>query len=207
MKRCILASLMASLPLMVASALALEICDDTPNCVGIYFDEGVYEDNCLLRASPFVLHDFYFVVKSCDLDQIGGFELAWRMEPQQSIAPVTDVVQPQGLAQTLDPYNMIARFEEPVVGSDPFVLAQISLLFFTEPYVLYFYTGPSEPATMAAHAVIFSGDDLADPIPLHLGTTTGEDGWTDNPVAAAGGPCSPDPIESATWGSVKALYR
>ncbi len=190
---------------LAGPAAAWDQCDGHADCFGLYFDGGVFEEECLDYVGPFIPLNVYFVVKDCAAATFEGFEFAWRLEPTPVPAPVVlEVALPAGAPEITDPYNVSVRLAEPLPVAGPVVLATTTLMFLAQVwYNTLVYVGPSSPASLPGPILIGDGE----PRLLYIGEAVNDEGWGLNPVAGLNAPCHGDPVELTTWGGVKALYR
>lgn len=186
-------------------SLGQDFCDGHPDCLGVYFDDETFQENCLAFASSFVPIDLYFVVKNVSQADLGGFALAWRFEPEPAIEPLlVELVLPPGAGDVADYHDLVVNLEEPIPTVPTMVLAKVVVLFITPPWQHGIYVGPSPNGLLLDQAYAYDGSDPPQAVPFYLGEFASE-GWA--PLACLACWCHGAPVESSTWGDIKATYH
>jgi hypothetical protein len=195
---------LATVVLLTAPAMAHAACDGVDNCLGIYFDQGEWTDDCL-EPVPFLPVHIYFVLKNCTFDAIGGFEFAWRYAPEPAPLPIVLSAWLPGPEPWIFDYdNIIYGSPQPIVTGGPTVLLDLTVLLLA-PITADLQLGPSTPASLPGHGAINEWDNWANIVPLSFGGPVDVEGWTVDGVAQIGD-CSTT-VEAANWGTIKALFR
>lgn len=194
----------AMVVLLATPALAMAACDGVDNCLGIYFDQGEWTQTC---SDPPLFAPFhvYFVLQNCAFDAIGGFEFAWRYAPAPAQVPlILSAWLPGPEPWIFDFDNVIYGSGQPIVTTGPTILMDLTMLAIA-PITADIQLGPSTPANLPGHGAIYDWDDPANIIPLNFGAPVDAWGWTVEGVAQFGD-CDV-PVETADWGTIKALFR
>ncbi len=101
-------------------------CDGVDNCLGVYFDQGLWTQTCLDPvpvAQPFHM---YFVLKNSVFDALGGFEFGMRFDPEPIPAMfILSVTYP--FPVFIDPgvYNVHYGSGSPIPATGPVVLMDV----------------------------------------------------------------------------------
>jgi hypothetical protein len=202
-------AILLALSLVASSAFALV--DDGNSSFGIYFDNAG-DVNCL-APTPFVPFNVYFIIANPEVANMGGFEFQWRFNPAPVAQPIISAfnLPPQALNIGTN-YNVIVGLGGGLVTSEATVVASASMILLAamDP-TTYVQVGPATPASHPLHAAYNNFNNPAEIIDLNFSTvdgvnvTIGADGWV-NPGVAKMSCQGPVATESATWGSVKALF-
>ena len=161
-------------PLLVVAltgpAAAEDHCVGHDNCLGVYFDAPVFEENCNTYIPAFSPFHFYFVLKSCSLTAIGGFEFAWLLAPSPgAYMVILGFELPPGASAVPDPYNVIVQLSDPLTVNGPCVLSDAKVMFFAPTNRTGIWVGPSTPASLPGHAVVMDAGDPPAVVPLFVG--------------------------------------
>ncbi len=211
-----------SCALVMAGALALAfpnitqaICDDVENGIGVYFDSSSYTVNCL-ETAPAVPITMYFVLRNCSLDAIGGYEFAWRIEPDADPAPlVLGSTWPCGI-DVWDPYNVIIGCGTPLTTTGPTLLLSVQLYFLVQPELTFIQVGPATPSSLPGYpaiGVLVDGDLVIEPMNFCGGGAVGDvtrdaEGWSVPGVAVLlPHACDGVAAQPSSWGTIKSFYR
>ncbi len=204
--RTVLAILMIGL---VASP-ALAILDDGINSLGVYFDSDGNID-CLDPPTLFVTHNMYFIVAHPTPANLSGYEFAWRFDPPiEASAIVMETVLPPGAMNIGKENSLLVSFANGLVTAEATVLARCTfILLDTVPTETYITVGPATPARLPGHAAILGAMEpgLTVMALRENGGAIDAEGWAVPGVASLD--CLPhgEPVDPATWGGIKALYR
>jgi len=177
-------------------------CDGEPDCLGIYFDDGTWDENCIepMIAVPFTM---YWVLKDVSAAEIGGFDFGWRPDPE--FGPEIFILQtslPPGCGLFED-YSVQCILATPIPVSGPMLLMSVAMLPIAPELAYDLYLGPSADPMVPGQAVYLDG--AHDPVPLTFAVPVDDEGWSDGPVAKLGD-CAVATAPT-TWGRMKALYH
>jgi hypothetical protein len=197
---------------MGISSLAFGIMDQGENSLGVYFDAGTFEVNCI---DPPVLEPFsmFFVMANCTQSSIGGFEFAWDLDPD----PVGDYIVlsallPPNSLNIGDNKNLIVGVGLPLVTGPATVLVEFQLLVLTPDFLANITVGPVDPPSIPFNTAFVDGNDPSILIPMTYSTLDGNgvtidpEGWVRPGIGSFGCP-GPVAVEQASWGSLKALFK
>jgi hypothetical protein len=202
-------AILLALSMVASSAFAL--IDEGNSSLGFYFDNQG-DVNCF-APTPFVPFTAYVIIANPQVQNMGGFEFSWRFNPQPAAAPIITgfVLPPQALNIGTN-YNVIVGLGGGLITSEATVVASISMIATAAiPADTYVQVGPATPASHPLHAAYNNFNNPAEIIDLNFSTVDGvanvinAQGFVVPGVArmACAGPIA---TESATWGSVKALF-
>jgi hypothetical protein len=201
MRRFVIAFVVAS---FASSALAA--CDGVENALGVYFDQGTYQENCFepVVGTPFSM---YFVLRHGTLPNFAGVAFLWRFSPEPAQL-ITGCVWDCGV----DLWNCREVFLgcEPRPMTDAIVLVEAQCLLL-QPLVAasFVQAGPY------GEAGVFSSDpEQREPIDFcddwdDTDVIIDAEGWPTPGLAAIAPPgrCGTVAVVGATWGSIKSLYQ
>ena len=194
----------------------LAVCDGVENALGVYFDQGTYEENCFepVVGTPFSM---YFVLRHGTLPDFRGIEFSWRFSPEPTSAAHLRLLVGSAGRISGTPTTSISGAARPADRANRLVVLSCQLPAMAAAAGPRRSSGsdrrpsPSHPG----HAAVAGGDPLQI-VPLNFcddwdgaDVTIDADGWTVPGVAAiapAGG-CGTVAVVGATWGSIKSLYR
>lgn len=208
---------MKALALLVICILcagpAFAIIDDDINSLGAYFDSS--GDVYCFAPTPATPFNVYWILAHPVAANLGGYEFAWAYSPEIVPAPfVLGTVLPPGALNLGSGYNLIVSLNSGLVTSDATVLATVNLMVLTWiPYGTYIAAGPATPASIPGHAATRDFADPSDIVPMTFNFANdgwiviNDQGWTVPGVARFFTPCDPIVLETARWGSIKALFR
>jgi hypothetical protein len=194
---------------MVAGGPAFALLDDTPNALGVYFDDETFTQNSCY-PEPFVPFHVYFVLSrpSCPLP-IAGFEFAWRFEPTGSLTIVGFELPPNALNIGTE-YNLHVGLGTPLPVSSQYVLLEVMIVSQEAVPCTYIAVGPATPASIPLHMLYAPEWGCVDLIPMTLpaygGVMIDPNGWSVPGVATIGCP-GPVANEAQSWSTIKALYQ
>jgi hypothetical protein len=208
MKKLLLA--LSLVAMMAASASA--IVDNGTSSLGVYFN-NTGDINCFAPtpATPF---NAYFIMASPAVQNMGGFEFAWRFSP--AVVPAPFILATTLPAQALNigtSSNFIVGLGGGLVTSEATVLVTLNMMVLAavapETYV---QVGPASPASIPGHAAFNDFNNPADIRPMNFATVDGVNvtvdgnGWVTPGVAkmSCQGPIA---TETQTWSGVKALFQ
>ncbi len=208
MKKLLLA--LSLVAMMAGSAFA--IMDDGDSSLGVYFN-ATGDVNCFVPtpATPF---NVYFIMANPGVQNMGGFEFGWRFSPAVVPAPfiLGTTLPPQAL-NIGNNENFIVGLGGGLITSEATVLVTLNMMVLSavNPET-YIQVGPATPASIPGHAAFNDFNNPANIQPMNFATVDGVDvvvnaqGWVVPGVAkmSCQGPIA---TESATWGSVKALFE
>lgn len=196
--------MLASFALLVLPCASQAACDGADNCLGIYFDEGEWTQNCD-EPDLLTMEHVYFVLQNCTFDAIAGYEFGWRYAPEPAQPPLIVGAYLPGMEPWLTDYhNVIYGVWPPLVTTGPVVLMDLTL-WHVVSYAGDLQLGPATPATLPGYAALNDYNNLWDIRPLNFGVPVDDEGWTVDGVARFGD-CAV-PTTTATWGGVKSLFR
>ena len=199
------------LGVLLAAGSSFALNDDGENSLGVYFDEGTFEQNCTEYQALETL-SMYFVLANCTQATISGFEFAWDFDPPMLTSYVIDDVSlPPGALSIGTNHNFIVGLTA-YATAQATVLARIDFRVLTDGLNAYITAGPADPPSIPGHAVIADGANPGLLIPLDFSTVddvnviVDPDGWVRPGIGCLGtnGPVATAPT---TWSNVKALYR
>lgn len=180
-------------------------CDGVDNCLGVYFDQGLWTQTCLDPVPVGQPFHMYFVLKNSVFDALGGFEFGMRFDPEPIPAMfILSVTYP--FPVFIDPgvYNVHYGSGLPIPATGPVVFMDV-LWLALGPVVTIVELGPPTPASLPGHAALNDFYDPANIVAINFPCPVGPDGWTIEPVAQLGQCVTP--VEAAAWSRIKALYR
>jgi hypothetical protein len=194
----------------LTSSMAFAINDSGENSLGVYFDLGTFNVNCLDVAAS-VPANMYFVMANCTEPTLAGFEFGWAFDPDPvgQYFVLASILPPESLNIGTD-QNLIVGIGSPIPTDAATVLVEFQLLFLAAPIMADITVGPSVPASIPGESAFVSGDQVL--MPMNYSTFDGEfvirdsQGWVRPGVGTLGCP-APIAVEEASWGSVKALYQ
>lgn len=179
-------------------------CEGVENCLGVYFDEGAWNQTCREQA-PYAIYHMYFVLQNVPFAAISGIEFAWRMDPEPSTRPIVlNALFFWPGIEWSDPRNVIVGIGTPVPIEGPIPVLDLTLIDLST-YATSIMLGPATPATIPGHAAINDWYQPEHVVPINFPCPVGPDGWTIEGVAEIGH--CPVATETTVWGAVKALYR
>jgi hypothetical protein len=198
-------TVLAALALAVSASSAFALLDDTVDALGIFFDQGLYDENCIevVDGEPF---DVYFVLGHCQLG-VRGFEFAWRMEPAPSVTILNTTLPPRAVNLGTST-NFLVGLGTPLVTSDATVLVTLRLLTVGVTAGTHFQLGPATPSSIGGHMAFNPGEDIGIIFPMvfpaYDGLSVDASGWSVPGVATIGCP-GPSPTAAQSWSAIKAL--
>jgi hypothetical protein len=207
MKKLLLA--LSLVAMMAGSAFAF--LDDGVNSLGVYFDSPVFEQSCF-TPTAFVPFNVYFVLANPEFNNLGGFEFGWRFEPLLT-GFILATNLPSGALNIGTNNNLIVGLGTGLITSEATVLVNFQIMASVVPTSpTWVQVGPAQPASLPLHAAFNDFNNPANIIPMNFSTVNGQSitvnpqGWV---VPGLGSLFCPGPVatESATWGSVKALFE
>jgi hypothetical protein len=196
----------AALFVVSFASSAYAACDGVENALGVYFDQGTYEENCFepVVGTPFSM---YFVLRHCTLPDFAGAAVVWRFSPEPA-----QLIMSCGWDCGVELWDchQISLGCDPRPVTDTIVLVD-ALCFLLQPLVApsFIQAGPY------GTAVVWGGEpDQREPMNFcddwdGAEITFDDDGWTVPGIAAiapAGG-CGTVAVVGATWSSIKSLYQ
>lgn len=204
--------LLFSLASLVLSNMAFALSDTGANSLGVYFDPGSFDQNCI--EAPFVeVFSMFFVIANCTQSTIGGFEFSWATEPDfTGQVIVLSPILPLQALNIGDNYNFIVGLGTPLATGPATVLVELQLLNIVTDLAAHIRVGPTTPASIPGHTAFVDGIDNSILLPMTYSTLDGVDvtldefGWVSPGVGTFSCP-GPVAIEPSSWGSVKTLYR
>jgi hypothetical protein len=194
---------------MIFATSALATCEDLENSLGVFFDQGTYEENCS-EPPPFIPYSLYFVLRHSTLPDLRGMEFAWRFAPE--LVPPPYIFSAYGICmdQYWDHFEIVMWCGLPIPVTDVMVVASFQMLNISALAApVYIQAGPTTPSSLPGHATVTGGDPLQTLAINFCDVTIDEDGWTVPGIGAlapAGG-CGTVAATGETWGNVKALYH
>ena len=207
MKRVILVAL-ASL-FVASSALAVVVPDDGENSFGVYFDVDGNMVNSVMLSSGLI--DMYLVMAGVTAPTVAAWEVALDFDSSLALITGAGIVGDGVNFATLPMYIVGLGTPLPPDGDGNFTLAVSTFFLMVPDAVVDIFAGPADPASIPGVPAYVNGEDLTDIIPMVFsvdmdGQYVDDDGWTTVPIASVNGEGGVA-NESATWGSVKSLYR
>jgi len=207
-KRIVLISLAG----LVLGNLAFAIVDTGPNSLGVYFDAGTFEQNCI--DPPYLVpFTMYFVMANCTQTFIGGFEFSWAMDPDPAgQVIIMGLLLPMYAINIGDQYNFLVGLGTPLGTGPATVLVELMLFNLLPDLMAHITVGPTTPSSIPGRAAFVDGIDLDILLPMNYSTLDGvnvvldDNGWVRPGVGRLSCP-APVAIENSAWGSVKTLYR
>ncbi len=197
---------------LMQSTTVLGIADDGVNSLGVYFDDGVFEQVCT-DYSPFTTVNLYFVLANCSQSSIGGFEFNWRFEPDPvGQYAIQTVLLPANALNIGNLNNMIVGLGYPYPAGDAAILAIAQIMFFVEDLALDIMAGPTTPASISGWPAFVDGEDFNILLPMTYSTLWPEGGQGLDPssqMISIGRIGCPGPVatDNESWDSLKALYK
>jgi hypothetical protein len=207
MKKRLMFIVLASLAI---SNMALAITDPAENSLGVYFDEGTFDINCI-DIAPNQSFNMFFVIANCEFEYLGGFEFGWAFDPDPAGQYfILSATFPTAALNLGDNQNLLVGYSVPVPTAEATVLVQFVILplntFTTDITV-----GPAVPSSIDGRAVFVDGD-VTTLLPMNFATVDGNtvivdpDGWVRPGIGSI--PCfGPVATEKSSWGSVKSLFN
>lgn len=201
-----------SLAVLFIGNTAFAILDTGPNSLGVYFDFGTFEQNCIdpPYVEPFTL---YFVMANCTQSSIGGFEFSWAMDPDPgAMVIIIGVLLPPNSLNIGDNNNFIVGLGSPLATGPATVLVELTLLNLLPDLAAHLTLGPVTPASIPGQTAFVDGIDTSILLPMNYSTLDGvnvvldEMGWVRPGVGRLSCP-APVAVEQTPWGSVKALFK
>jgi hypothetical protein len=203
-------ALVLALSLVASSAFALV--DQDNSSFGIYFDNAG-DLNCGAPA-PFTPFNLYFIIANPEVQNMGGFEFQWRLNPQPAAQPIiSSFTLPPNALNIGTNYNVIVGLGSGMITSEATVVATANMLLLAamDPST-YIQVGPATPASHPGHAAYNNFNDPAQIIDLNFSTVNGNDvtvdpnGWVVPGVFKFSCP-APIATETESWSGVKALFE
>jgi hypothetical protein len=198
--------LLITLILLLIAATSHAACDGVENALGVYFDQGTYQENCFepVVGTPFSM---YFVLRHGTLPNFAGVAFLWRFSPEPAQL-ITSCAWDCGVE--LWNCREVFLFCEPRPMTDAIVLVNAQC-FLLQPLVVasFIQAGPY------GEAGVYS-DDPYDRVPMDFcddwddtDVIIDAEGWTVPGLAAIAPPggCGTVAVVGATWGSIKSLYQ
>ncbi len=202
-----LRSLLAALSVVVCAGAALAACEDVENGLGVYFDEGIWEQDCFV-APVGTLFTMYVVLRNPTMPALAGFEFDWRIAD----APATLFTTACHVPGTIDWWaceNFHIGYTQPRPAEETMVLVELTLVttaFLDDMFAVQ--AGPASPSSLPGFPAIAGGDPL-EILPMNF--CEGEpdaEGWSTPGLATVTSlECEGVPVESMAWSSIKTLYR
>jgi hypothetical protein len=199
-----------TLALMVASS-AFAIVDDGTSSLGAYSDMNG-DSNCFTVAAntPFNL---YWIMANSDVQNLGGFEFAWRFEPTLTHFILATTL-PAGALNIGTANNMIVGLGLGLITSEATVLATQQVMVLQTVAAAHITAGPATPDSIDGEAAYNDFNNPADIRVMNWATYDGVEvtrnaqGWLVPGLATLNGACPP-PVasETATMGNIKALWN
>jgi hypothetical protein len=180
---------------------------DGPNTLGAYFDaEGLID---CARPAPNVPFDLYWILTNAEADTLFGFEFGWAYDPEITPEPlILEWTVPPGMLSECTAHNLLVYLAYGYPTSDVTILTHMRMLSFTPlPDLAYITVGPATPPSIPGHAsILYAG--TTEPVPLDFAGVDEVDdqGWSVPGVAQINVSCT-TPVETQTWGAVKALFK
>ncbi|MCP4290804.1 MAG: hypothetical protein GY780_03095 [bacterium] len=201
----------STLCLLLISSSAWAINDDGVNSLGVYFDNGVFEESShSLPAS--VPAYMYFVLANCSEPTIMGYEFRWSFDPDPTgLYFILNNVLPPNSINNGDWNNLMVEIGSPLVPGEAMILLQVQVMALIPGISTQIMAGPSIPSsgpgwptfanengqTFPMTYSTFSPGEGSDIDPLTEMISVGQVGQGPGPVAT----------EFQTFNSLKALYR
>ena len=201
--------LIVLLALTCLTTSAFAINDTGTNSLGVYFDAD-FNQNCIDYpiAVPFPV---YFVMANCSEAAVGGYEFAWRMNPDPvGQYFILGTFLPPDALNIGDNFNLIVGIGVPLLTEAATVLVEFSMMVLTPGVMADITVGPSTPASIPGETAFVSGESVL--FPMNYSTFDGvfvtrdAQGWIDPGVGTISCP-APIAVEKESMGSVKALFR
>ncbi len=207
-KRIVLLSLAA----LFIGNTALAIVDTGENSLGVYFDAGTFEENCI--DAPYLeFFSMFFVMANCTQPSIGGFEFAWAIDPDPAgQVLIVSAVLPLQALNIGDNFNFIVGLGTPLATGPATVLVELQLFSVIPDLMGHITLGPVTPSSIPGRTAFVDGIDYEILLPMNYSTLDGvivnldNNGWVRPGVATFSCP-GPVAIEQSSWGSVKALFN
>jgi hypothetical protein len=206
-------TLLITLAFLCSGSLAFGINDDGENSLGVYFDPGTFEQNCIdvPVGAPFSM---YFVLANCTQPSIGGYEFAWDFDPDlgPDLFELAPILPPLAVRIPAGPREYIVGLGAPLVTGPATQLVEIPFLAFAPGIEANITVGPVEIPSIPGQTAFVDGFDPAILIPMTY-STLGDPGVFIDPEGfvrpGIGTLSCPGPVavEQSSWGSVKALYQ
>jgi hypothetical protein len=198
-----------TLSLLVSSS-AFAIIDDGVSSLGAYSDMGG-DSNCF-TVTPNVPFNIYWVFANPDIQNLGGFEFAWRMQPNPTHF-VLSTTMPAGALNIGTPTNMVVGLGLGLISSEATLLVTHQVIITAAAESVIITAGPATPDSIDGQAAYNDFNNPGDIRPMNWSTVSGPadrdaSGWLINGLGMINGACPP-PVatEAATMGNIKALWN
>ncbi len=201
-----------TLMFLLSSTTVLGIADDGINSLGVYFDDGVFEQGCT-GYTQFDTFNMYFVLANCTQSTVGGFEFNWRFDPDPlgQYVVMTALLPPNAL-NIGNLNNFIVGLGTPYPTEEATILVIIQLMLLGPDLEMDIMAGPATPASIPGWPAFVDGVDFNTLLPMTYSTLWDEGGQSLDPetqMIAIGRIGCPGPVatNNKSFDSLKALYR
>ena len=199
--------LVLALSVMVAGS-ASALLDDGVSSLGAYSDMG--GDSNTFAVTPNVPFNIYWVFANSDIANLGGFEFAWRMQPNPTHFVLTTTM-PAGALNIGTANNMVVGLGLGLITSEATLLVTHQVMIIAGADNVTITAGPATPDSIDGEAAYNDFNNPGDIRAMNWSTVTGPAdrdaaGWLINGLAKINGE-APVATETSTMGNIKALWN